>query len=209
MTKMDPDNLVACLRVKGFGKAETLSEALDKPTAAIEAVMADLIANGLAEQTRAGVRLSATGRTLAAELLTREREGLDLKRLEKEYERFVPLNSEFKALVTDWQIRQVGGKTERNDHSDEAYDAEILARLSSLDNAISALIDDIASLAPRTAAYRRRLASALKRIESGDHRYVTAPDRDSYHTVWFELHQDLIGLLGTTREKEAAAGRAV
>jgi pyruvate,orthophosphate dikinase len=209
MTTMNPDSLVACLRVKGFGKPETLSEALDMPTAAIEAAIADLIASGLIEQTRAGARLSATGRALAAELLTREREGLDHKRLEEAYERFVPLNSEFKVLVTDWQIRQVDGKTQRNDHSDAAYDAEILARLSSLDNATSALIDDIAALAPRMAAYKRRLASALKRIEGGDHRYVTAPDRDSYHTVWFEMHQDLIGLLGTTREKEAAAGRAV
>jgi hypothetical protein len=31
---------------------------------------------------------------------------------------------------------------------------------------------------------------------------------DSFHTVWFELHEDLIGLLGRTRAEEAAAGRA-
>ncbi len=31
---------------------------------------------------------------------------------------------------------------------------------------------------------------------------------DSYHTVWFELHEELIALSGLTREDEAAAGRA-
>jgi pyruvate,orthophosphate dikinase len=31
---------------------------------------------------------------------------------------------------------------------------------------------------------------------------------DSYHTVWFELHEDLIGLAGLSRADEAAAGRA-
>jgi pyruvate,orthophosphate dikinase len=31
---------------------------------------------------------------------------------------------------------------------------------------------------------------------------------DSYHTVWFELHEDLIRLAGRTREAEATAGRA-
>lgn len=50
----------------------------------------------------------------------------------------------------------------------------------------------------------------VARWSMGDHRYLTAPDRDSYHTVWFEFHQDLIDLLGLTRQQEAAAvGRAV
>ena len=34
------------------------------------------------------------------------------------------------------------------------------------------------------------------------------PMRESYHTVWFELHEDLIRLAGKTREDEVAAGRA-
>jgi hypothetical protein len=59
------------------------------------------------------------------------------------------------------------------------------------------------------AAYRRRLSDALARLEVGDHRYLTAPDRDSDHTAWFELHQHLINLLGRTRQQEEAAGRAV
>ena len=53
------------------------------------------------------------------------------------------------------------------------------------------------------------LGGALGKIRAGDLRYVAAPDLESYHSVWFELHQDLIGLLGTTRAREAAAGRAV
>ncbi len=31
---------------------------------------------------------------------------------------------------------------------------------------------------------------------------------DSYHTLWFELHEELIQALGRTRADEAAAGRA-
>jgi hypothetical protein len=72
-----------------------------------------------------------------------------------------------------------------------------------------ALIADIAAHAPRIGDYRRRLSNALAKLEAGDHRYLTAPDRDSYHTVWFELHQHLINLLGLTRQQEAAAGRAL
>jgi hypothetical protein len=39
-------------------------------------------------------------------------------------------------------------------------------------------------------------------------RYVAAPLIDSYHTVWFEFHEELLQATGRTRAKEAAAGRA-
>jgi VIT1/CCC1 family predicted Fe2+/Mn2+ transporter len=44
--------------------------------------------------------------------------------------------------------------------------------------------------------------------EAGDSAWLLKPLIDSYHTVWFELHEDLIGLAGHTREAEAASGRA-
>ena len=36
------------------------------------------------------------------------------------------------------------------------------------------------------------------------HDYLASPLVDSYHTVWFELHEELIELAGSTREAEAA-----
>jgi pyruvate, orthophosphate dikinase len=203
------ETLICCLRVKGFGKAEVLAEALDLPAETIEAGLADMVGKGLADPTRVGARLTANGRALALEALERERIGLDPHRIEAEYEKFTPLNGVFKAMVTDWQMRQVDGKAVRNDHKDDVYDAAVLARLPPIDAATALVIDEIAAFAPRFASYKRRLANALAKIQAGDQRYLTAPDRDSYHTVWFELHQDLIGLLGTTREKEAMAGRAL
>ena len=201
--------LISLLRVKGFGKTEVLAEALDLPAEAIEVGLAELVGKGLAEPTRVGARLTANGRALALEASERERGGLDPRRAEAEYEKFTPLNAAFKALVTDWQMRALDGKTTRNDHKDEAYDAAVLARLPPIDAATALVIGEIAAFAPRFAAYKRRLANALAKTHAGDPCYLTAPDRDSYHTVWFELHQDLIGLIGTTREKEAAAGRAL
>ena len=35
---------------------------------------------------------------------------------------------------------------------------------------------------------------------------VAAPVKDSYHTVWFELHEELIILSGRNRADEEAAG---
>jgi len=156
-----------------------------------------------------GARLSATGKAAAEHGLAQERAATDHQRLEEEYERFAPLNTDFKTLVTDWQMRSIDGKLTRNDHTDKAYDAAVLGRLPDLHARTIALIDDIAAHASRIGGYRRRISDALAKLEAGDHRYLTAPDRDSYHTPWFEFHQDLINLLGLTRQQEAAAGRAL
>lgn len=49
-------------------------------------------------------------------------------------------------------------------------------------------------------------ASVLQRLDDGDGRF--RPMIDSYHTVWFEFHEELIQLSGLFRAEEAAAGRA-
>ena len=207
--KVTREDLIACLYVKGFGKTEALAEALGAPAEAVEAALAELVARGEAEQFRAGARLSASGKATAEHGLARERAGTDHRRLKEEYERFTPLNADFKTLATDWQMRSIEGKLTRNDHKDEAYDAAVLGCLPDLHARTVALIDDIAAHASCIGGYRRRLSDALAKLEAGDHRYLTAPDRDSYHTIWFELHQHLINLLGLTRQQEAAAGRAL
>jgi len=45
-------------------------------------------------------------------------------------------------------------------------------------------------------------------VASGDGKYVASPRVDSYHGIWFELHEDLILLAGRNRADEVAAGRA-
>ena len=51
-----------------------------------------------------------------------------------------------------------------------------------------------------SAVHRRRLAEALARASAGETDYVSGVRVASYHTVWFELHEDLLRLLGRTRE---------
>ena len=69
---------------------------------------------------------------------------------------------------------------------------------------------DRAELVVEADALDRLLARPTLRdgLRDGDGRYVASPRVDSYHGVWFELHEDLIQLAGRTREEEAAAGRA-
>ena len=59
---------------------------------------------------------------------------------------------------------------------------------------------------PRFEVYPRRLQRAVTLVGDGDHSMVAAPVKDSYHTVWFELHEELIILAGRNRADEEAAG---
>ncbi len=95
-----------------------------------------------------------------------------------------------------------------NDHADAGYDAAVLDRLAGLATDADGWLGSVEAKAPRYGAYRRRLADAAARAAAGDHRYVASPRVDSYHGVWFELHEDLILLGGRTRADEVAAGRA-
>ncbi len=155
--------------------------------------------------TPRGWRLTASGRERLAALLADERATLDRAALELVYDAFSKPNGELKAAITAWQMRN---ESTPNDHTDAAYDAGVLARIALVDTQIAPLLARLASLAPRLSRYRPRLARALEKIQGGDHTYVAKPILDSYHTVWFELHEDLIALTGRNRRDEAAAGHA-
>ena len=70
------------------------------------------------------------------------------------------------------------------------------------------MVAPIESACGRLVGYGERLERAVERALAGDTKYVASPRVDSYHGIWFELHEDLIRLAGRTREDEAAAGRA-
>ena len=92
-----------------------------------------------------------------------------------------------------------------NDHSDPEYDKGVIARLRDVDTAVQPVCQDLADVLDRFAGYGPRLANAIDRVEAGDTDYATKPMIDSYHTVWFELHEDLLATLGIERAKEGVS----
>ena len=112
-----------------------------------------------------------------------------------------------KDAVTAWQLRDVAAQVV-NDHSDASYDRAVLDRLAALHADMLAWLEPLEPGCPRLAGYRVRLGQAIERAVGGDQRYVASPRVDSYHGVWFELHEDLIQLAGRSRVDEVAAGRA-
>jgi pyruvate,orthophosphate dikinase len=53
-----------------------------------------------------------------------------------------------------------------------------------------------------------RLDRAAAAVAAGDQRFVSSPRVDSYHSIWFELHEELIRLAGRSRSDEVSSGRA-
>ena len=64
---------------------------------------------------------------------------------------------------------------------------------------------DLAAALDRFAGYGPRLAHALEQVQAGDGDWFTKPMIASYHTVWFEMHEDLLSTLGIERGSEGRA----
>jgi hypothetical protein len=206
---MELDALLITLKIKGYAKPEALSSALCRSSQDVELLLTRLTGEKLVEQAKMGFKLTAGGQKAAHTAMAGERHQVDAAVVQRLYERFDDINKRFKALVVAWQMRSVDGKQIPNDHSDAAYDQALLMELDTLDAEIALLIKELTASIPRFACYTTRFQEALRRLHSGELRYMAAPLIDSYHTVWFELHEDLISLANTTRAEEAEQGRAV
>jgi CO/xanthine dehydrogenase Mo-binding subunit/phosphohistidine swiveling domain-containing protein len=205
---LTPDLLLRTLLIKGYATPEAIADALDVPAEAAEAALDDLVASGSAEAAAGAFRLTTAGRSAGAAAIASDSAAWGADEAEAALDAFGALDHRMKETVSAWQLREVDGEQVVNDHADSAYDAGVVERLEALHADTSVWLAPLTAGLPRLGTYRRRLERARDALVGGDHRYVASPRVDSYHSVWFELHEDLIRLAGRTREDEVAAGRA-
>ena len=195
------DLVLQVLHVKGRATLAALEAAvLADPTDAV----AHHVTTGLVEDTKFGYKVTELGRSRVDELYARERERAGPV-IDDVYESFVPINDEVKQVVTDWQLRSVGGELTVNDHSDHRHDEGVIARLRRIDAKAATALARLTTSLARFDVYPKRLGRALALFCDGDHTMLATPLKDSYHTVWFELHEELIILSGRNRAEEEAA----
>jgi hypothetical protein len=190
------------LRIKGFAKAETLAELTDLPLSDVEVHLEQLHASGFVafREARALWQLTPEGRAAHAIELRGDVTGEVAADLHSLYVPFLALNDSFKQLCGDWQLRNGGP----NDHSDEAYDREVVGRLVEHDTEAIALTAAMGEVLARLAPYAPRLRSACQRVVDGERNLFTGVMCGSYHDVWMELHEDLILSQGIDRAKEGS-----
>lgn len=195
--------VLQAVRLKGRVSSDVVAATVDEEPTVVATIIGQLTESGLLDASRT-LRLTADGRNRLAELLAEERRGLDTAAVTAAYDDFRSVNADFKALVCDWQLRN----GEPNLHDDADYDAGVLSRVDDIHLRVMPIIDTVARQLPRLASYSAKLDGALQKIRAGETAWLTRPIVDSYHTVWFELHEELILAAGLTREAEAKAGHA-
>jgi DNA-binding MarR family transcriptional regulator len=195
--------VLQAVRLKGRVTPAELANTLDVDDADIADAVRRLAADGLLVEG-ATLRITPEGRTRLTELLAAERKDVDSAALAAAYDEFRAVNTDFKALVTDWQLK--GGQP--NKHEDAEYDAGVLIRLDGVHQRVAPIIATVAAQLPRLNVYPAKLDAALDKVKAGEIAWLTRPLIDSYHTVWFELHEELILAVGLTREEAARSGDA-
>jgi pyruvate,orthophosphate dikinase len=203
---VDAFAMARALALLGFATEERIAVALVTSAEAVRQALALLPADHL-NRTPRGLQLAPEARAWLQAKLDAERAATDRVAAERLYGDFLTLDERFKRLVASWQMRAVDGREVLNDHADPAYDADVRARLASFHGDALPVIDAICTAAPRLVTFRTRFARAAAAIANSDGSMIASPLKDSYHTVWFELHEELIHLSGRNRAvEEAKAG---
>ncbi|MDX3660160.1 transcriptional regulator [Streptomyces sp. ID05-26A] len=165
----------------------------------VESELIDLAVAGLVTHHRGfgGWALTESGRAADAAATEAELESVGTRSaLAEAFESFLVLNPELLELCTAWQIRSVDGVV--NDHSDTVYDARVLALFADLHTRAVVVIAALAAAVPRFARYDARLSEALADVQAGKVERL-ADTIDSFHTIWAELHEDLLATQGIAR----------
>jgi hypothetical protein len=191
------------LAVKKSGSAEAVAEVIGADPAEVTAALEAAASDGQAMGAKGTFMVTPVGRGWLdeqyPEVYADFRQNPDA---DAAYERFERINRELLVLFTDWQMMPVGSERVPNDHSDADYDAGIVDRLGQQHDRAQRPLGEFAELEERLGRYLDRLDSAYDKVLAGDTDFVSGARVDSYHTVWFELHEDLLRMLGREREEQ-------
>jgi pyruvate, orthophosphate dikinase len=205
--RFDADDCLRTIGIKGFATLPALADALLASPDDVRTVVDQLALDGFVTTAAGAYRLTDAGSTRVSGHVETERAAWGEEAAGSALDAFVLLDRRMKEVVTAWQLRDPDAQV-INDHTDAAYDAGVLDRLADLHADVRAWLDEQRGGPASLSRYRARLDRAVEKARAGEQMYVASPRVDSYHGVWFELHEDLIRLAGRTREAEAQAGRA-
>jgi hypothetical protein len=193
------------LRLKGFAEAADVAALAELDPAEVASELDRLKADELVlyrEGRLTGWALTPAGRRAQEEGLQAEVAACGARdALFDAYKRFLDLNNDLLAICTAWQMKD---EATINDHNDTAYDNGVIDQLHELHGRVEPIITDLEATLDRYCGYRARLQASLDKLRGGEAEWFTKPLIDSYHTVWFQLHEDLLNTLGIERSQEGA-----
>lgn len=201
---LDPKDLALHgLTLRQLANAEQLTAILELDEAGIGDALDQAVTDGKAMAARGAYMITPAGREyldgLYPEAYATLRADDRLVSTLNDFEHGI--NKKNLALMTSWQTVTVDGAEEPNDHSDSDYDAKVIDKLAQLHERATALLDPFADADPVTKRFLGRLDEALEKVDQGDHDYVSSVRIDSYHTVWYQMHEHLLRMMGEERDE--------
>lgn len=194
------------LRLKGFALSASIADLFEVDAGTLEVELkaaADDDFVVFRETGLVGWSLTLAGRHENERLLAEELDRYGARsQVRACYDAFMALNVRLLAACTRWQVKD-GAAGVLNDHLDDAYDQAVIDELEAINAEVQTILGALPTELDRFAIHPRRLTAAMVKIRAGEHEWFTKPLIDSYHTVWFELHEDLLASLGLDRASEA------
>ena len=189
-------SVLQSLRLKGRATAAELAVSLGSTTNEVEQELESLSSQHLVVERTTGRRpgwmLTGEGRERYDSSLAEARTPEVLERLGLTYHDFLQLNATVKELCARWQATD-----------DDGDRFEVIDELHAVQEKVAPSLQSAGEVVPRFGAYANRLAAALEKAAE-DHRFVVSPTVDSYHTVWFECHEDYLLMLDRSRADEGS-----
>ncbi len=178
------------VRLLGFADTQSVAVRFSQDPGVVESQLIDAGVNGfVSHSTFAGISgwsLSSLGRSENERLLAEELDGARARdAVHAVHDDFADINTGVVEACSAIQLQTQA--------AEGAMDVLIGALAS-----WRLLEAQLVGVLPRFDGYSERLLRALKQAVL-DTSWLTATDRDSFHKVWFELHEDLIATLGIQR----------
>jgi hypothetical protein len=193
------------VRVMGMASPAAVAARYRLDVEAVAELLGDDEARGWVRKVEfagtAGWTITERGRAENERQLAEELDGIDARDAVAEaHAAFRPLNRRFGTACTQWQIRPTPTDPMAfNDHTDWRWDERVLRELESLDSALRGICAQLVTALARFDGHADCYSFALSKVQRGERAWLDAPDRPSCHTVWIQLHEDLLATLGIPR----------
>ena len=195
------------LKLKGFAEPDAVAAVVGLKQPVVAKTLTALVecGNAIRRDGRiSGFALTPAGRAEHASGLKAEIETIGQRdHISGQYRDFLVLNGELLVVCTAWQVKDLATNT-LNDHSDKRYDAEVVDRLGAIHDGVGPICESLTDVLARYRPYHGRFVGALTMVRKGEPEWFAKPIIDSYHTVWMEMHEDLLATLAIDRASEAA-----
>lgn len=193
------------VRLKGMADDDQVSARFGLDPAATAEQLLDLEAYGRITRVEFGETkgwtLTDRGKQHGETLLAAELDAAGARpEVARIHQDFLPWNTRLQQASTDWQLRPTAGDPLAvNQHDDLDWDARVLADLARIDDELHELTTRLSGQLDRFHGYDARFSAALSKVQAGDPSWINKVGADSCHTVWMELHEDLIATLRIER----------